>query len=383
MLEDESATATKATKEETEALAQVNERLRRPVRLKARRIAREMSQRVFSLVNADWGMEIEACHRTGVVEVHGSGHLHAHPTVRCSHGRFCPYCAANDAQRRVKRYLPVVMEAAKSYRLQFVTLTTLSLPDGGLEDADRIFWNAWTKLRRRDVWDAVAGSVMAVETTWSREYGWHLHGHGLVAVSWDENYDYGAIQTAWEELTGASIVNFRTIDMSNAEDLERSIRELLKYPAKLSKSGRPPRQGERLSDVPQGTRLRLPDGTEHLPSEFADGEIPREWLLVRDGLLEWPDDAFEEYADWSHGRRTMRSYGVFYNPPEPVETLADEPMEDPVIATVRWEWQRDTSRRSGETLLVFLIQGDKSTSETRPTISDRALGPPIALADTA
>ncbi len=321
-----------------QALAAAEDKLRHPRRIKARKIARAMGERVARLYSAEWGMEIESCHKRGSVDVRASGHLHSHPTIRCDHSRLCPYCAAHDANERVRRYLPVAQEAAKRYRMQFVTLTTPSVPLTKLKAQEKRLWAWWTLLRRRDVWGAVAGSTVSIETTYSVVHGWHVHLHGLLAIDWDKNFDWAAVQETWSEISGAKIVRFQKVEPGQEEgpDFSKSLRELLKYPSKLAASARHPH-----------------------PDEIAAGADPEAWI-VTPGVIDWPDEAVREYIEWTRGLRTLRSYGVFYNPPEAPELQQPDDATDPVVATVSWEW---TERSDGlESLLVFLIQGHKSTS---------------------
>lgn len=289
----------------------------------ARRLTDALAERVRELYHSGWADEMEHCWSSVTGDAFDNGTLRFHPRYRCDHGKVCAFCAHHDANERFRKYGPVIKGSGKYLRLQFLTLTTLSVPLSHLQAQVARCWSWWDKLRRRNVWaNVVAASLPSVEVTWSDTHGWHVHLHVLVALPWDEDYSWSGVQAAWHQLSGAPIVDFRKVPADDYGQ-EKAIKELLKYPAKLNAT-----MGK-------------------------DGE-------PIDGLLQWPDAVFLEYIVWARKARTFRSYGLWYNPPE-VKVSKEGGAEEPkVVASFEFTWDRKKA-----VFNVSLIQGHKSTDHER------------------
>lgn len=224
----------------------------------------------------------------------------------CGLPKLCPFHARIETRRRLERYLPYVQVAVESgQRLKFVTLTTMNVSAGRLQEGWDEIWSAWAKLRRSDCWTASA-AIATFEVTWSDYDGgsWNVHLHILAAVPQGVDFSYRRIQQRWQEITGARIVDFKNVKSWSKEGLVKGVAEVLKYVSKFEVVGT-------LSD-----------------------------------------SAFAEWVQTVFGRRTLRSYGQWYRLQD-LDLDEEEPVGE-LVAAFDWCW----SEAGG--LRVFLIQVNKS-----------------------
>ena len=141
--------------------------------------------------------------------------------VRCGDRFRCPECARIAAARLVESFRPRI--EAMRHPL-FLSLTTLSVPLGGLSGALKEMLKAWGRLRHQKLFKRVRGGVWSTEVTWSPVHGWHLHLHAIIDGAY---IPQGELSEAWEKLTGARVVDIREV-----KDRRRAAREVLKYVCK-------------------------------------------------------------------------------------------------------------------------------------------------------
>lgn len=164
---------------------------------------------------------VSPCGKTFRVAVHKGCGARVFVPVRCGDRFRCPDCARIAAARLVESFRPRI--DAMTHPL-FLTLTTLSVPAGGLSRARQGLLLAWGRLRHRKLFEQVRGGVWAVETTYSQVHGWHLHLHAII----DSPYlPQAEISRVWEKLTGARVVDIREV-----KDRRRAAKEVLKYVCK-------------------------------------------------------------------------------------------------------------------------------------------------------
>jgi len=164
--------------------------------------------------------------------------------ITCDH-RLCPSCAAKRAAILVSEHEDMLK------RLRYpkmLTLTFLSVPELTKE---YIRWarKCFTKLRHRKVMAGCWGGLYSFESTYSVEYGWHLHIHALLGSGY---IDQKELSKEWESITGARVVHICSVQKwaeKKAEMLGLSgeeaarfvkaarwngIKEVVKYPAKAA-----------------------------------------------------------------------------------------------------------------------------------------------------
>lgn len=280
---------------------------------KARRLADRMSARLDEIGRSDLAEKVAACFKTGRLLVYEQGR-EFEPGAACGYSKLCPFHARIESKRRLTKYLDAVVEVAGRSRIQFGTLTVANASLGEYAQAAAALWAAWGKLRRLDVWKPVKAAMVNMETTWG-DNGFNLHLHVLVAVQWRQNFDWGRVREAWHRLTGAEWIYFEPVNVQGL-GLIYALKELVKYPAKF-------------------------EGGKLYPTSPVDMDIQ-----AGGGLLDMPLEAFREWFLYNHGKRTMRTYGEWYNVP-------DQDEEPPELGVLLGEF-RWTSNSEG--VDVFLIR---------------------------
>jgi len=265
------------------------------------------------------------CHHAGDLQLYADGVVRARTEFRCKQIRLCPWCAHEEAARRVRR-LKAVTESANPKRLQFCTLTMANVSQGRLAAGEAAFWAAWEKLRRRKGWaSGVVGYVASMECTWNtRMNTFHVHLHVALEArdTWAGGFSWARVQRDWQSLTGAPVVDFRPLDGIGG------LLEATKYVSKLKASG------QLAADGTGGGLLDMPDAAL------------AEWLTVfnRPKHLMW-----RVYGEW---RRRVAAQDAA---DKEARRVAGE-ARDAVEPVARFAWDERHPRA-----LVLLIPPDVST----------------------
>jgi len=272
-------------------------------------VRNQMSRQLARIGEETLAEKVGECFETGRVELYELGDTQFVPHSACGYGKLCPFHARTETRRRLRRYLPAVEEAAKKYRgYRHMTLTIPNARAGRLqEDGWDKLWSAWNALRRRQSMDLMVGAIVNWEDTWNPETETHnAHLHALVAIDYGD-FDYGLIQSDWQDLTGGKMVRFTEINPRSMGDnkVRDALAEVMKYPTKFTKKSR---RQEDAAACRQG-----------------------------EGLVTFPEDAFREWFDVVHGARTMRTYGIFYSIEEPEE---EEEERGDMVALLVWRGTR-------------------------------------------
>ena len=92
----------------------------------------------------------------------------------------CPDCSRGRAKPLQVRLGGILRKVGKYSAFRFVTLTVPSVERIDRASVDGII-NSFRKLRRQRFWsEVVLGGFYAVDTTWNKKYGWHVHLHVLI-----------------------------------------------------------------------------------------------------------------------------------------------------------------------------------------------------------
>jgi Replication protein. len=162
------------------------------------------------------------CQDFRVGKCQSCGAAPAYP-LTCSH-RLCPSCAARRGARLVAEHQDLLRQL---HYPKMLTLTFLSV-----KELDRHFirWarGCFTKLRHRKVFESCWGGIYSFETTWSAEFGWHLHIHALIGSGY---IDQANLSKAWQKISGAVVVDIRSV---KGKDKWGAVREVVKYPTKAA-----------------------------------------------------------------------------------------------------------------------------------------------------
>jgi hypothetical protein len=171
----------------------------------------------------------------------------------------CHHCSRLRSRRLAGR----VRERVDELRVDGVTryaLLTLTYRDSAeLEGCIDRCWKDFRKLRGRQLWDEVLGSVATIEIKRGERSGlWHPHLHVLVArpscrcPRGRHAFDDGplcihgriwcphalnqcCIVDAWREITGDSyVIDIRAVHAESEGDMGGAIREVVKYCTKLT-----------------------------------------------------------------------------------------------------------------------------------------------------
>lgn len=291
---------------------------------KAMAAKEEIAKKLDEIGAHTHALKVRECFCSGERHVFDSGRTVWYPEIRevqdhrgfwvdvggCGLPKLCPFHGRIETRRRISKYLPHIEVTSHTHRIQFVTFTSLNAPRGHLSDCVRRTWDALRKLQRAKLWTA-DGSLATLETTYSPETGWNVHIHALVAVPyWRKgqrvDFDWAKIQKRWESLTGASVVDFKPVNVS--QNLTGGLVETLKYVSK------------------------------------------------HDDLGDMETDVFAEWYSAFHGHRSLRSYGIWYGLQDIELDDADEAEEgEQLIGVLRWHWLADA-----KAVRVFLIQVNKS-----------------------
>lgn len=222
--------------------------------------------------------------------------------------RFCPDCAHRQVARFARRYVPAVLECAKSRghdKLRHIVLTTpLELTDPEAPQKIAAYWNAvgrlWKSLTSSNAKWATSGTIEAMEFG---AFGHKLHFH---IIQYGRFLPYKEIAKAWSQLTGGKceITHVRALAQNEAladQDIANEVIETLKYSVKF-------------------------------------------WSKDADGNVTYIDPELMPFlAQALKGKRRVRSRGCFYNIPEQskeplcCETCGNEMLRVGVIFFPVWQ----------------------------------------------
>lgn len=196
--------------------------------------------------------------------------------------RICPDCARRHAARLAARYTPKMLELLHqhhpSYRFRLVTFTLpFSLEDADIEEKfDKGFDQVYRVMdemmsKNGQRWKEKQGYTVGAEFG---SEGLKLHYH---AIHYGQYLDQGELSRRWFTATDgkAEIVDVRAM-VSKKRPLEESVKEVFKYCVKFFRKDK--KTGEFIC-------------------------IPAHFMPMLSKVLE--------------GSRRVRTYGVFYNVPEP------------------------------------------------------------------
>lgn len=261
----------------------------------------------------DKAARLARCHQAGDLELFASGELRSRAEYRCKQRRLCPWCAREEAGRRMRRLRPL-LAAANPKRLQFCTLTMANIPVGELAAGEAAFWAAWDKLRRRRAWaEGVLGSQVVLEQTWnSRTQSHHVHAHVALLANdvWRGGFSWAKVQADWQALTGAPVVDFRPLDGVGG------LLEVTKYATKIGACRkRPSRKVRRLAAALRG-RKGSARGTRRNPASRANARRLAARIVARmpgGGLLDMPLEALAEWVSvfCRPKHKLWRGYGAW------------------------------------------------------------------------
>lgn len=157
----------------------------------------------------------------------------------CKVHQICSQCA----QRRGTRYGQEILKSIQETKPEFLQLITLTVKNShDLQNAlERLF--AYFKIlnnryKRQNTKDSITslfiGGVWSIEITYSNEYGWHPHIHGLIA-SKKRIYTH-EVRAEWESISNGDsyICDSSPVDTSTDETLFKSVAEVCKYTLKNS-----------------------------------------------------------------------------------------------------------------------------------------------------
>lgn len=242
------------------------------------------------------------------------------------HLRICPDCAKRASARLLARYMPKCREMLEShhprYRFRKIVLTTdIHLCSPRIEEEYRKLRQAVNKVFEALLprnWRDDHGYIVSDEFG---PEGLKLHFHVVFWGGWIENRDGHDItlSKAWKAATGGrGVVTW--INAVPSEDVENELVEALKYATKFWKQN------------PDGSIVRLP---------------PELVVILHEVLT---------------GIRRVRSYGIFYNLPEPADRdLVCPDCQSPVVRLSVSEW--NVFARTGwlpDEQSLYLRLGNKS-----------------------
>jgi len=202
----------------------------------------------------DRAKKVSACGQSYVEwACHECGECWTVAEFRCD-DRLCYLCARSRVARLLGSY-GGALKAVKNAKM--VTVSMRSRPIGELKDAVKELWDAFSRLRHRDIWKTVLGAIVSLEITFNtKEQTWHPHLHILVD---SEFIVWKRLRDAWVECTNGE---------GSAVYIQKCIggweRELVKYITKVS--------------------------------DLVENE-----------------QALREFLDFARGRRFLRTYGSLYN----------------------------------------------------------------------
>lgn len=313
-------------------------------RAEGRRLAlnRRLAAKLDRIGRGDLAGRVAACHAVGSVGITADGRERMYADRYCHVRRLCAWCARDEAARRARVLRPVLVDAARRYRIQFATFTVENAPMGTLEARVATLLRALERLRHRAVWRRVVrAAAMTVESTWHGTEGctcghggtYHVHVHMLVARprydgSSGTDLDWRALDAAWHELTGGTPIDWEDVDG------EAAAVEMTKYVSKLT--------AERSAPKP--------------------GACP----ATGGGVLDMPDEAFAEWVGvfGAPHRRWWRTYGEWFRLGRELDAPEGEPAPEtpdreaePAAEVLRLTWEPDAE---GGTRLGVFIQPNNS-----------------------
>lgn len=260
----------------------------------------------------------------------------------------CPDDAREEAMRVQRRYVPTLAAWRNDGKaLHKIVLTVPNFAPGKLHEGMRAIFKRFNKIiLKSGRFPEIKGALVVLEAPLGETRDWNVHLN--VILMCDGFLEYQKLRDLW-----LWTFNARRIRGDSVEDIEKELREIIKYPVQAM----PSKSAEHAA------------GGSRAPA-----------------LLDWTGGEFYEW--WSahqHFRRT-RSYGLLYGLDKP------EPESLEGFRAVGQVWHDGDRRRRSLTLLNS-IPGDKSSGETwveryRRAIQ-RLLGPPdearacLELADQA
>lgn len=176
-------------------------------------------------------------------EWHDSGESRLIHVNFCKRFTLCRVCAARRSVKLVEAYQPKVEAVLRENPTLVPAMVSLTL-QSGWDPRERLdhFKASCSRMlaARRKVesspdrnvpiqWNRVLGGLRSVETTYSEEKGWHVHGHFFVLLG--EYLDRFKLSEEWQRFTGDSII----VDVRKCYGETRAaLHEVIKYACKFS-----------------------------------------------------------------------------------------------------------------------------------------------------
>jgi len=166
-------------------------------------------------------------------------------TLITCHHRLCPDCTLLRVRPMQERLDRILKKVKKFSAFRFVTLTIPSTRRIDRASVDGII-AAFRKLRRQDFWaEIILGGFYAIDMTWTKENGWHLHLHVLIHVKcsvpgvvkedgWMLAWWLRRLKQEWYDLVVTDKKKIKKINI-HIREVDEGVRfELVKYVAKAA-----------------------------------------------------------------------------------------------------------------------------------------------------
>lgn len=165
--------------------------------------------------------------------------------VTCDN-RLCPDCNSRRAELLISEHKPMLSQI---HNPKMLTLTKKPV-EHITKQTFKEFRDDFTKLRHRKIWKNVCwGSLYSFETKRTGTGLWYVHLHAVIASGYIEQSE---LSQEWEKITDCPIVDIRAI---KNDDKWAGIREVVKYPSKVSDFINEPELVDEFLRATQGVNL--------------------------------------------------------------------------------------------------------------------------------
>jgi len=262
-------------------------------------LKRKQSGRKYDRYLLERASAVEHCGRT--IQIKNCGrHLNKETLQSCGF-RGCVHCARRQSRQKFRKHYPKFVVYAHQHptRSFFHLVLTQKQVKGETMDQSRgRLVKALTKLRSRGIWKHYfTGGGYSIEPLWKHRQGaYHTHAHILVAVKGTSEYplsqaELKELKKAWGGCSGGA----KNLHLRKVDDLERGLREVLKYVTKpIDYKHFTPKQMKEFLHM-KGKRLFNLFGDLY---SFDLGQVERDELERRLGITE----AKEKRQAWSDAR---------------------------------------------------------------------------------
>lgn len=243
----------------------------------------------------------------------------------CGQDRLCPFCAASQMVRRVRKAVERLLVVGQGRIYAHLVFGLRDGPD--LRERFEVLASAWGRMmeRRRNArkgirvtseMEKTAGGVSQYEVHRGSGSGeWHPHVHALGVL--DDYLDWGKLCKEWCAIVGDPAAHCRIHEVGRGEDdIERVLFEVLAYQLKFSRMT--PADVWEAWELLRGRRLMRTWGVMRGTPEPGVGPEPGEELagdLCRILEYAWNQDAYQvQYTgDWEPFRGYQASASLAYS----------------------------------------------------------------------